>query len=138
MIGTSNTPELEFRGYVGDGVLELSDAAAGEQLLATKTIDSLRTVKVDISDYARQLQAQGQRYLGINIRTTSEGKTHNTFDDEVIFRGQQMSDGLQVVVDNTAAAPYTPAHVLHQPNFGWCIDKYHTVASESSRGRRTW
>ena len=87
MIGTSNTPELEFRGYVGDGVLELSDAAAGEQLLATKTIDSLRTVKVDISDYARQLQAQGQRYLGINIRTTSEGKTHNTFDDEVIFRG---------------------------------------------------
>lgn len=136
LIGTSNTPELEFRGYVGDGVLELSDAAAGEQLLATKTIDSLRTVKVDISDYARQLQSQGQRYLGINIRTTSEGKTHNTFDDEVIFRGPQLSDGLKVVVDNTASAPYTPANVLHQHNFGWGIDKYQNFAFESSRGGR--
>ncbi|WP_431686776.1 hypothetical protein [Hahella sp. NBU794] len=123
LTGYSNQPDVAFWGYSGDGVLDLSDAERGEALLATQAIDNLGSWRVDLSRYARQLKAEGKRYLGLNIRSVSEGKRDNTYNDRIIFPGYQSNGnvvkGVRFFMNDEPGAPYTPDNVLFQRHFDW-------------------
>ncbi|ABC28062.1 hypothetical protein HCH_01187 [Hahella chejuensis KCTC 2396] len=123
LTGYSNKPNVAFWGYSGDGVVDLSDAERGEALIATQAIDGTGDWRVDLSQYARKLKAEGKRYLGVNIRSTNEGKRETTYDDEITFPGYQSNSdvfkGVRFLMSDEPGAPYTPDNVLFQHHFEW-------------------
>lgn len=119
----SNRPEIQFWGYRGDGITELSDANRGDVLITTQIIDDLDTWEVDLTSFVNSQIRQGNRFIGINLRESSEGKTDNTYDNEVTFKGYQSTDpvfcGVKLILSTDTGDPVTPADTLYQHNFNW-------------------
>ena len=144
IIGRSNTPDMEFWGYPGDGIADLDDAQSGDVKMNQQVFDANGTWTIDISDYARMLIQQGHRYLGINVRAASEGRTNNTYDDEIVFNGYQSTSqvfpGVSATLSDTIGSETTPADTLYQHAFDWIpIEEAlgFTVSSSNVNGRNS-
>ncbi len=99
-----DSPTLEFRGYIGDGMMNLTDADAGDILLVSFHVNSLsEPLIVDITSYMQSLLDSNESILGLNLRVASEGNQSNTFDDEIRANGFQSTSqvflGPKVVVE---------------------------------------
>jgi hypothetical protein len=94
---SAGSPGFKFLGYVGDGVLELADASAGDESIATVQVNAITPIQVDLADYLQTLVDAGESYIGINIRSEDEGQTSNTFDEEFRSDSQLLSVTYHIV-----------------------------------------
>jgi carboxypeptidase family protein len=79
---------LDFHGYRGNGILDLSDATAGDSIVASTVIVSpTTTYQVDLRPFIQGLLDSGTQYAGLNIRSPNEAATSNV-DDHVYIRGR--------------------------------------------------
>ena len=121
--GLSNRPEMQCWGYQGDGIVELADADKGDTLITSRVIDSLSAWQIDITSYLNAQLQQGKRFIGLNLRDSSEGRTDNTYDNDIKFNGYQSTSqvffGVKLILSDTPGTPVSPAATLYQHNFDW-------------------
>lgn len=120
---SEGNPGFDFLGYVGNGVLDLADADAGDQLIDNLVLDG-SAFQVDFTAFLQTLLAAGDTFLGVNIRSDDEGKTFNTFDEE--FRAPSYTTTSTVLPGpsftvnyGTAAAPSSALLLIAGLLFRW-------------------
>ncbi len=64
--------ELEVWGYSGDGIFQLEDGYAGDNIAAAHWVDSTTSFTVDITEHARNIFHSPSNIMGLNLRADSE------------------------------------------------------------------